>query len=446
MFSLEVLSLLTSYFACSYQTTQRSFQAKQGKLRLMTDTAFEDADLQAILAGQPLEVVEREGVRYTILGTAHVSKASADAVQALIDTDSYDAIAIELDQNRYNSLLNPQTVAQMDLFQVIRQGKAGMVAANLALGAFQQRIAEQFNIEPGQEMRVAIKAAQAKQLPILLIDRDIGITLRRVYRNVPWWQRLTLFSGLLASLFSNEKISENDIEKLKQGDMLESTFSEFAQSSERMFTPLIAERDQYMAAELRDKVLAKELPKYQNVLTVIGAGHLKGLVNHLKADQEDPQAIRALLNQLPPPSIWPKLIPWLIVAIIIVGFVIGFRRSPELGLSLLGDWFFINGILAGLGAAIALAHPLTILGTIIAAPFTSLNPLIGAGFVAAGIELWFRKPHVSDFSSLRKDVTSTRGWWKNRVARTLLVFFLATLGSAAGTYIAGFKIFGKLFG
>ena len=120
-------------------------------------------------------------------------------------------------------------------------------------------------------------------------------------------------------------------------------------------------------------------------------------------------------------------------------------RSPELGLSIIGDWFLINGVLAGLGAAIALGHPLTILGTFLAAPFTSLNPLIGAGFVAAGIELWFRKPSVGDFSHLRKDVATTRGWWKNRVARTLLVFFFATLGSAAGTYLAGFRIFGRLF-
>ncbi len=411
----------------------------------MLENASEESARDFALDQQPLKVVEREGVRYTILGTAHVSKASADAVQELIDSGDFDAVAIELDQNRYNSLTNPNSVAQMDLFQVIRQGKAGMVAANLALGAFQQRIAEQFNIEPGQEMRVAIQASKDANLPILLIDRDIGVTLRRVYRNVPWWQRLNIFSGLIASVFSNEKISEDEIERLKQGDMLESTFAEFAQSSERMFTPLIAERDQYMAAELRIQAIA-EPPKYQRVLAVIGAGHLKGLVEHLKTDQTPPETLKESLNKLPPPSIWPKFLPWIIVLIFVVGFIIGFRRSPEFGLSLIMDWFFIHGVLSALGATIGLAHPLTIIGAFFASPFTSLNPLIGAGFVAAGIELWLRKPQVGDFSSLRKDVTTTRGWWRNRVARTLLIFFLTSLGSAAGTYIAGFKIFGKLFG
>ena len=397
-------------------------------------------------AVQPTEIVERDGVRYTILGTAHVSKASAEAVQMLIDGGSFDAVAVELDRNRFNSLTNPESVAKLDLFQVIREGKAGMVAANLALSAFQQRIAEQFDIEPGQEMRVAISAAKEVGLPLLLIDRDIGVTLRRVYRSVPWWQRLTLLAGLGASLFSNETVTEEEIEKLKQGDLLEATFTEFAESSEKLYTPLIAERDEYMAAKLREDTRKASEPRYKNVLVVIGAGHLKGLTQHLQDDEEPPTEVRKRLEHVPKGSVWPKLIPWLIVAFIIAGFVVGFQRSPELGLQLIGDWFLINGVLAGLGAAIALGHPVTILGTFLAAPFTSLNPLIGAGFVAAAIELWFRKPTVGDFGTLRKDVTDFRGWWRNRVARTLLVFFLATLGSALGTYLAGFRIFGRLFG
>ena len=411
----------------------------------MDDTLETATAPPSALDGQPVQVLERDGVRYTILGTAHVSKASADAVQELIETGEFDAVAIELDKNRYTSIANPNAIAQLDLFQVIREGRAGMIAANLALSAFQQRIAEQFDIEPGAEMRVAIKAAKAAGLPLLLIDRDIGTTLRRVYRSVPWWQRFMLMGGIVGSLFSNEKISEDDIEKLKSGDMLEATFTEFAESSEKLYTPLIAERDAYMAAKLREEALQGDVPRYQNVLVVIGAGHLKGLSEKLKSERGVPSQIRMELEVVPKASFWPKLIPWFIVAIIIVGFVIGFQRSPELGFQLLGDWFLINAILAGTGAAIALAHPLTIIGTFFAAPFTSLNPLIGAGFVAAGLELWLRRPSVGDFSSLRKDITEIRGWWKNRVARTLLVFFFATLGSALGTYLAGFRIFGRLF-
>ncbi len=394
---------------------------------------------------EPLERFELNGVKHTILGTAHVSKTSAEAVKTLIESADFDAVAIELDQGRFSALNNPDAYAEMDLFKIIRQGKAGAIAVSLALGAFQQRIAEQMGIEPGQEMRQAISSAREANIPILLIDREIGTTLRRVYANVPWWKRITLFSGIIASVFSNEEISEEDIENLKQGDMLESTFSEFAENSQDLFKPLIAERDQFMSAQLRRQTVFNNEARYNNVLSIIGAGHLKGLVNHLKTDTDEPSQVIADLNILPPPSFWPKLIPWIIVAIILAGFVVGFMRSPELGLNIIKDWFLINGVLSAIGAAIAMAHPLTIAASFLAAPFTSLNPTIGAGVVAAAVELWLRKPNVSDFQNLRKDVTSVKGWWKNKVSRTLLVFFLASLGSAIGTFLAGSKIFSQLF-
>lgn len=380
-------------------------------------------------------------MRYTILGTAHVSRSSAEAVESHLASGDYDAVAIELDENRYASLTDPDRWAKMDLFKVVREGKAGMVAASLALAAFQQRLADQMGIEPGAEMRAAIAAAERTDLPLLLIDRDIGVTLKRVYRNVPWWQRLTLFSGLIASVISREEITEEEIEKLKEGDVLEATFTEFAEESASLYEPLISERDAYMAARLEQEAVHG----HQNVLVVIGAGHMKGLVEHLEgAPETEPRARIEALEQTPPPSLLRRIFPWLLVALVVLGFALGFSRSPELGRAIVLDWVLINGGLAAFGALIALGHPLTVIGTFFAAPLTSLNPLVGAGFVAAGMELWFRKPSVGDFETLRRDVTSLRGWWKNRVARTLLVFLFATLGSAAGTYLAGFRIFGRL--
>ncbi len=390
---------------------------------------------------EPLAMVERPDVRFTILGTAHVSRTSAEEVERLISSGEFDAVAIELDPSRHQALTDPDRWAKLDLFKVLREGKAGMVAANLALGAFQQRLADQLGIEPGQEMRVAIRTADDHQLPLLLIDRDIGITLRRVYRNVPWWQRFGLLGGLLASVLSRQEITEAEIEKLKEGDMLEATFTEFAESSSAMYQPLISERDSYMVAKLEQATASGD---FKRVLVVIGAGHLKGLRGLLERGDGDPGGTIQSLDAVPAPSRWRRVVPWAIVALILFGFVVGFARSPELGVQILADWFFINGGLAALGAIIALAHPLTIVGVFVAAPLTSLNPLIGAGFVAAGIELWLRKPNVGDFERLRSDVTSARGWWRNRVARTLLVFILATLGSVAGTYLAGFRIFGRL--
>jgi pheromone shutdown-related protein TraB len=378
--------------------------------------------------------------RVRLLGTAHVSRASAAAVRDEIATGDYDVVAIELCANRHRGMIDPDALGRMNLFEVIRAGKAPMVTAMLAMGAFQQRIAEQFGIEPGAEMRAAIDGAGARGLRLELIDRDIGITLRRIYGNVPWYKRLYLFSGLFASVVVDDKIPEEDIEALKEGDLLESTFAQFADAAGPIYAPLIDERDQYMAVKLLD--IADGRP--QHVLAVVGAGHLKGIERYLNEGFVERSTRAAELERIPPSRRWYKAVPWLIVALVLTGFVAGFARSPELGLRLVVEWILINGGLSALGCLIAGAHPLTTLAGFFAAPLTSLNPTVGAGMVTALVEASIRKPTVADFSSLRKDTTSVRGWRHNRVARTFLVFFLSTLGSAIGTYVAGFRIFDHL--
>jgi pheromone shutdown-related protein TraB len=396
---------------------------------------------------EPLVTVKIKDRMVTILGTAHISRASAKKVTELLNTGDFDAVAVELCPSRYHALLNPDLLAKMDLFQVLKEGKASMVIATLALGAYQQRMAEQFGIKPGEEMRAAIDSAKEKQLPILLIDREVGTTLKRIYKNVPWWRRFNLFAGLMASVVTKEKVSEEEIERLKEGDILESTFTQFAEEAKDLFLPLIDERDQYMAARLQEEMAHSD---HSHILAVVGAGHLKGIQNYLDVHALPPSSQieekLAELDTIPPPSSWPKALPWLIVTLVLIGFAIGFYRSPDLGWQLVTDWVVINGGLAALGALIAFAHPLTVLGAFLAAPLTSLNPTIGAGMVTAAIEIYFRKPRVGDFSRLRTDTARFKGWWHNRVARTLLVFLFSTLGSAIGTYVAGFRIFDRLTG
>lgn len=381
---------------------------------------------------------------FVLLGTAHVSPESVADVRREIDSGRYDAVAIELCETRYNAMTDPTALEKLDLFDILRQGKAGMVMASLALGAYQQRLAQQFDIRPGAELEAAANGATRLGVPLWLIDREIGTTLKRVYRNVPWWQRYTVFTGLIGSLLSRNEVSAEDIERLKQGDILESTFSEFAAGSSSLYAPLIEERDRFMAARLLEQRAAGGDDAPNRVLAVVGAGHLDGLQRALTEGMDTPSAIRAALDTLPPPARWPKVLPWVVVAIILIGFGIGFSRSTELGLRLLMDWVLINGALCALGVAIARAHPVTIIGSFFAAPLTSLNPTVGAGMVAGGIELLMRRPRVADFRDLRESVADWRGWWRNRVARTLLVFLFASIGSAAGTYLAGFRIFGQL--
>ncbi|MGR8947709.1 MAG: TraB/GumN family protein [Gammaproteobacteria bacterium] len=391
---------------------------------------------------QPVQDIELNGALVRLLGTAHVSRTSVEAVKAEIEHNDWDAVAVELCASRFRSFDDPNALQHLDLYQVFKTGKAPMVTAMLAMGAFQQRIAEQFGIEPGAEMRAAIEGAKENNVELELIDREVGTTLRRIYSNVPWYRRFYLFSGLIASVVVNEDIDEEEIEKLKEGDILETTFAQFSESASEIYEPLIDERDLFMAAKLQ-QAAAKGNKK---ILAVVGAGHLKGLSTYLREGVQNPDSELARLNEVPQSRSWLKKLPWLIVLLVFIGFGIGFSRSPELGWTLVAEWVVINGGLSALGAAIAGGHIFTIATAFLAAPITSLNPTIGAGIVTGLMEAYIRKPTVGDFSRLRSETSSFSGWRKNRVAKTLLVFFLSTLGSAIGTYLAGFRISQHLFG
>jgi|SRR5690554_2141863 len=397
----------------------------------------------SLLADQPHQIIHHQGVEYTLLGTAHISQKSADVVKELIETGDYDAVAIELDDLRYQALTDTNRYQNLDLISIIKQKQTGVIATNLAMSAYQKRLANQLGVEPGAEMKQAIVSAKAKDLPIWNIDRNVGITMKRTWRSLSFLEKVNLIFGF-GGFFEKSEISNAEIEKLKTGDMLESTFSELSQNSAGIYKSLIDERDQFMAAQLHvHSGQFTESSEPPQVLVVIGAGHLKGLSTYLSDDNYNESNIQSL-QTVPAKKTWVKFLPWLITVIILTGFVWGFASEEALGWSLVKIWLLYNGILSGLGAAIAGGHPLTILAATLAAPFTSLNPTIAAGMVAALVETMVRKPKVQDFEALQLDTMKLSGWWKNPVTRVLLVFILTNLGSAIATWVSGYKIFSQL--
>jgi len=402
-----------------------------------------DIALPDALADQPVARVERDGVEYVLLGTAHVSRASVEAVKALIDREPFDAIAVELCESRARGIRDPEAFAKMDLFQVIRTGKAGMVFASLALSSFQQRIAEQYGIEPGAEMKAAMREAEMRGLPLWLVDREIGTTLNHAYRGVRFRDRLGIIGGLIASVFSSDEIDEAEIEKLKQGDILEGAFGEFARESKPLYEALIGERDRFMAARLREE--SSMAPGVKRVLVVIGAGHLAGIERELGAQIESPRAlIEPLAAKLPAPK-WPKYFAICVMLAIFAAIGYLFWRNAAMGWHALRDWVIYTAALSGIGAAVAGGHPLSVLTAAVMGPLKPLRPPgLSSGVFSGMVEAWLRKPRVADFQSLRKDLLHVSGWWRNRVARTLLVFMLTNLGTIAGEYLAGIRIFSRL--
>ena len=394
-------------------------------------------------AAQPTAVVERDGVRYTLLGTAHVSRASVDAVRAAIAEGGHDTIAVELDPHRLQSLTDPDALARLDLVKVLREGKTALFAANLGLAAYQRRLAEQLGIEPGAELKAAAQEAQARGLDLALIDRDVGITFRRASQRLGWWGRAKLVGGLVAALFADEKVEEDEIEKLKQGDLLEASFGEFAGENPELYEAVIAERDRYMAANLRELATGGSA---REVLAVVGAGHLQGLARHLREDDVAPAIIRADLEQVAAKSSFPWF-TMLLTLFVLGGFAWGFWHGGiDVAAELMLYWVLLTGVLGAIGCAIAGGHPLSILAAFVASPVTPLHPALASGTISALVEAWIRKPTYGDFLSLRDDVATLKGWWRNRVARVLLNFFLTSLGTAIGVWLGATKLLNALLG
>lgn len=393
------------------------------------------------LAGQPHSIVERDGVQYTLLGTAHVSQASVEAVCAAIDSGRFDSVAVELDEQRLRALTDPDAMAKLDLVKVIREGKVALFAANLGLAAYQRRLAEQLGIEPGAELKAAVHEAHARNLPMNLIDRDVGLTFKRASQGLGWWARAKLGSGLVASLFANDEVGADEIEKLKQGDLLEASFGEFAEESPELYTTIITERDRYMAARLRET-----RGTATHVLAVVGAGHLQGLALHLREETREPADLRAELESVRKKS----SIPWFTIVfttLILCGIGWGFWHGGlALGADVIRQWVLWTVGLTAVGALLAGANPLSILAGALSAPFKPFRPGMPSGMFAALVEVRMRKPAYADFMGLRDDAQSVRGWYRNRVTRVVLVFMLTCFGTIAGEWMAGVRILGKLVG
>ncbi len=406
----------------------------------MTDTLIDAGD--TLFAGQPVRIVERDGVRYTLLGTAHVSQASVEAVERAIESGRFDAVAVELDAQRLQALTDPDALAKLDLVEVIRKGRVALFAANLALAAYQRRLAEQLEIEPGAELKRAVTLANERNLPVHLIDREVGLTFRRASQRLGFFGKIKLVMGLGAGLFASEEVGEDEIEKLKQGDMLEASFGEFASESPALYETIIGERDRYMATRLREV----HDPAQREVLAVVGAGHLAGLARYLETDTDAPGPLRESLEDVPK----KHNIPWItlaILAIVLTGIGVGFYRGGlGVGSELLAVWAMYTGGLAGLGCLLAGSHPLSILTAIVVAPFKPFRLSIPTGAFSALVEARLRKPAYEDFLKLRDDAQSVKGWYRNRVTRVVLTFMLTNLGSMLGLWLTGFQVWGKVAG
>ena len=368
---------------------------------------------------------------FVLIGTAHVSSESAEEVERVIREEKPDHVSVEIDAGRFAAMKKQNSWESMNIGQVLKQGKGFLLLVNLVLTAFQRRMGMNLGISPGDEMKRAVSVCEEEGISFSFADREIQTTLRRAWARSSFWGKNKLFAALLSSAFSNEKLTEEEIERLKEKSALQDMMEELADYLPSVKEVLIDERDRYLATKIF-------MAPGKRGVAVIGAGHGPGIIRILhELDEGEGTTDLSDISNVPPPSRVSKVIPWLIpilvFSIIAVGFVnSGWRNAVEM----LWMWILVNGTLSAVGALAALAHPLTILISFLAAPITSMNPTIGVGIVTGLIEGFLRKPRVRDFETLHDDILSIRGFYRNRFTHALLVFFLSSVGSAVGTFIA----------
>lgn len=371
-----------------------------------------------------------DGRQIILVGTAHVSKESVDEVSAYIDSEEPDHICLELDDGRFKNKEEKSSWSNMDIKKVLKEGKGFLLVANMALASFQKRMGNQTDSAPGEEILGAARIAKEREIPYSLCDRDIQITFKRAWRLSNLWNKAKLIATIISAVFSNEKISKEDLEELKKGDVMQSMMDEMAKELPSVKAVLIDERDRYLATSIY-------LAPGNKKLAVIGAGHQNGIIKTMeKLESGELGTSLDDITDVPPAGKAGKILAWafpiLIIGFLLYGFV---TFGQQEGIKMFGYWLAVNMSFTALGAILSLAHPLNTLVSILSAPLTSLHPGIGIGMVSGLMEATLRKPKVKDFENLSDDAITFKGWYKNRVLHILLVFLLTSFGASIGNVV-----------
>ncbi len=378
-----------------------------------------------ITESENIHRLQYEEKEILLVGTAHVSRESVDLVARVIEEEKPDTVCIELCASRYQAITQENQWQNTNILKVIKEKKAFLLLANLMLASFQKRIGKKFGVKPGEEMIQAIHSAEAIGAHVHLADRDVRTTLSRTWRLMRFRSKIKVLAELMTSFGALDDIKEEDIENMKNRDVLETLLTEVGDALPEIRSILIDERDQYLAQKIRSAPGRK-------IVAVVGAGHVPGIQKYWEAPIDMDE-----LEQIPPKGKLFNVLKWglplMILGLMASGF---YSAGTASGTDMIKWWVLANAILAGLGATIALGHPVTILSAAFAAPITSLNPMIAAGWVSGLVEAFLRKPRVVDFQELPEDISSLKGFWRNKITRILLVVVLTNMGSAVGTFVA----------
>lgn len=361
-----------------------------------------------------------------LIGTAHISEESVKLVEKTIKKVKPDNIALELDEERFEALQNKKKYENLDIINIIRKGQLFFLIGQFILASYQKKLAKKTGVSPGSEFLKAIEIASVEDIDLVLADRNIGTTLKRAWRITSTWKKIRMFFSFLFS--APDEKEELDIEDIKKQDAISELVDTFGKELPTLKKILIDERDIYLSYHIRQNLR-------KTTVAVVGAGHVPGILQQLQREISSTEIEE--INTVPEAQVWSKLIPWSFPLLVLILFIWGFSQGDYEKISeAFYIWVVVNGALTAIACVFTLAHPLTILAGFIAAPITSLNPTIGAGFVTAFVQAVLVKPRILDLQELTDFQFSVANIYRNRVTKIFIVFFFSSLGSSIGTFVA----------
>lgn len=377
---------------------------------------------------ESIEAIILEDKTVVLVKTAHVSAQSIEDVKEAIETYSPDVVCVELDKKRAEGILNPQDWEKTDIITIVKNKQTLYLLSNLILSNYQKKIAEKLNLPLGGEMVAAMNIAKDNSIPLRYIDRPIQITFTRIWRLLSFKEKFSLLVELLMSFFTDEEISSEQLEEMKNSDMIEQALSQIQGKYSTIKQVLIDERDKYMATKI--KRIRKPV-----VVAVIGAAHAKGIKQALFEEHT-----LSSFEEIPKKKLTSKIIGWIIPVSIILIIIATFSIDSSVGWQQVKTWILLNGTLSAIGTALVLAHPLTILTAFVVAPISSLSPLLAAGWFAGLVEALLNKPKVSDIKRVGEDFKNLKTMMRNRFIKILMVVIMANVFSSIATFLSSFQI------
>lgn len=373
-----------------------------------------------------------QGKEIILIGTAHISKESVALVKRTIAGEQPSAVCIELDDKRYESMQNPKAWESTDIIKVIKSQKMGLLLASLVLSSYQKKMAKQIDTPVGGEMTQAIQSAKEAGATLVLADRDIQTTFLRIWRKLSLWEKGKLMVSLLFSLVDDKDVTEDDLQRMMQSDVLESAMASVCKQFPKIGEVLIAERDQYLAAKI------KQAPG-NKVIAVLGAAHVAGVEKEIHQERDVDE-----ISHIPPKKRRAKVIGWIVPVSMVGLMVYAFALGIQTGVQQLSAWFVWTGAMAALCTALSMGHPLSILTSLVMAPFTAIHPWLACGWFTGLVEAAVRKPTVRDVQNVQTDILGVKGFFRNRVLKIIMVVLMANIGASIGTIVAGTNMIQRL--